>query len=177
MVHRLEQGPLTGAFQCILQIARSPLLVRSLLAQLLEPPRYGPVCQVVWEGRSREAPPYPDHWHYPAVSCNAASRSLLKLLRTICPRPQYRPPLTHAARASGLYFSRAARRTISLQSVGNLGAATASNIEGPTDLDGVSLCFETEISRCALNSCMAQQRSNCLQIASAFQNVESLRPT
>src|SRR5580700_1922085 len=52
----------------------------------------------------------------------------------------------------------------------------ASDIEGPTDLDGVSLCFETEISRCALDSCMAQQRSNCLQIASAFQNVESLRP-
>jgi hypothetical protein len=34
-----------------------------LLAQLLEPPRYGPVCQVVWEGRSREAPPYPDPSH------------------------------------------------------------------------------------------------------------------
>jgi hypothetical protein len=26
----------------------------------IEPPRYGPVCQVVWEGRRREAPPYPD---------------------------------------------------------------------------------------------------------------------
>src|SRR5882672_247806 len=24
---------------------------------------YGPVRTVVWEGRSREAPPYPDHWH------------------------------------------------------------------------------------------------------------------
>jgi hypothetical protein len=24
---------------------------------------YGPVCTVVWEGRSREAPPYPDPWH------------------------------------------------------------------------------------------------------------------
>ncbi len=24
------------------------------------PPRYGSVCQVVWEGRCREAPPYPD---------------------------------------------------------------------------------------------------------------------
>jgi hypothetical protein len=21
------------------------------------------LCQVVWEGRRREAPPYPDHWH------------------------------------------------------------------------------------------------------------------
>jgi hypothetical protein len=28
----------------------------------IEPPRYGPVCQVVWEGRRREAPPYPDQW-------------------------------------------------------------------------------------------------------------------
>ncbi|MFZ2138733.1 MAG: fumarylacetoacetate hydrolase family protein, partial [Xanthobacteraceae bacterium] len=42
-------------------IARSPLLDRCALAQLPEPPWYGPVCQVVWEGRSREAPPYPDH--------------------------------------------------------------------------------------------------------------------
>src|ERR1700686_520448 len=73
-------------------------------------------------------------------------------------------------------FSRPTRRTVSLQSVGNLWAPTASDIEGPTDLDWVSLCFETEISRCALDSCMAQERSNCLQIASAFQNVESLRP-
>jgi uncharacterized protein (DUF736 family) len=26
----------------------------------VEPPKYGPVCQVVWEGRCREASPYPD---------------------------------------------------------------------------------------------------------------------
>ena len=25
---------------------------------------YGPVRTVVWEGRSREAPPYPDRWHF-----------------------------------------------------------------------------------------------------------------
>ncbi|HXL29070.1 MAG TPA: hypothetical protein VN968_07245, partial [Bradyrhizobium sp.] len=25
---------------------------------------YGPVCTVVWEGWSREAPPYPDHWRF-----------------------------------------------------------------------------------------------------------------
>src|SRR3984893_1323222 len=73
-------------------------------------------------------------------------------------------------------FSRPTRRTVSLQSVGNLWAAAASDIEGPTDLDWVGLCFETEISRGALDSCMAQQRSNRLQIAGAFQNVESLRP-
>ena len=53
---------------------------------------------------------------------------------------------------------------------------TASDIEGPTDFDRVGLCFETEISRCALDSCMAQERSNRLQIARAFQDVESLRP-
>ena len=33
---------------------------------------------------------------------------------------------------------------------------TASDIEGPTDLDWVSLCFETEISRCALDSLHGQ---------------------
>jgi hypothetical protein len=38
------------------KFARSPLLDRSTLAQLLEPP----YTDVVWEGRSREAPPYPD---------------------------------------------------------------------------------------------------------------------
>ena len=30
-------------------------------AQPVEPPWYGPVCPVVWEGWSREASPYPDH--------------------------------------------------------------------------------------------------------------------
>jgi len=28
----------------------------------VEPPWYGPVCLVVWEGRRREASPYPDLW-------------------------------------------------------------------------------------------------------------------
>ena len=93
------------------------------------------------------------------------------------------PPLTHSESAAPLrermrlaHFSRPTRRTVSLQSVGNLWAPTASDIEGPTDLDWVGLCFETEKPRCALDPCMAQERSNCLQIASAFQNVESLRP-
>ena len=27
-----------------------------------EPPWYGPVCPVVWEGRHREVPPYPDFY-------------------------------------------------------------------------------------------------------------------
>ena len=29
---------------------------------LIEPPWYGSVCRVVWEGRRREASPYPDLW-------------------------------------------------------------------------------------------------------------------
>ena len=28
----------------------------------VEPPWYGPVCPVVWEGRHREVSPYPDPW-------------------------------------------------------------------------------------------------------------------
>ena len=31
-----------------------------MIAQPAEPPWYGPVCQVVWEGGGREASPYPD---------------------------------------------------------------------------------------------------------------------
>jgi hypothetical protein len=81
------------------------------------------------------------------------------------------------ARANEAYsFFATNTMEVSLQSVGNLWTPIASDIKGPTDRDWVGLCFETEISRCALDSCMAQERSNCLQIASAFQNVESLRP-
>jgi hypothetical protein len=31
---------------------------------------------VVWEGWSREAPPYPDHWHIAAQSARAGTRQL-----------------------------------------------------------------------------------------------------
>src|SRR3954452_21793882 len=44
---RDTQSPATG------ESHRQPL-------NSIEPPWYGPVCPVVWEGRSREAPPYPD---------------------------------------------------------------------------------------------------------------------
>jgi hypothetical protein len=30
----------------------------------VEPPWYGPVCPVVWEGWCREASPYPDQLHF-----------------------------------------------------------------------------------------------------------------
>jgi hypothetical protein len=33
----------------------------------IEPPWYGPVCPVVWEGWRREASPYPDHRRILAV--------------------------------------------------------------------------------------------------------------
>ena len=34
----------------------------------IEPPWYGPVCPVVWEGRRREVSPYPDHLLDPPAS-------------------------------------------------------------------------------------------------------------
>jgi hypothetical protein len=37
----------------------------------IEPPWYGPVCPVVWEGRRREVSPYPDHG-VELGSCTAA---------------------------------------------------------------------------------------------------------
>ena len=35
----------------------------------IEPPWYGPVCPVVWEGRRREASPYPDLRPEVGLSC------------------------------------------------------------------------------------------------------------
>ena len=58
----------------------------------VEPPRYGPVCPVVWEGRCREAPPYPDLTSTAAVrllGTNVARRvelMRLKLLSGTCVR-------------------------------------------------------------------------------------------
>jgi len=37
-----------------------PAMEKLVNAQSAEPPWYGPVCPVVWEGRRRETPPYPD---------------------------------------------------------------------------------------------------------------------
>jgi hypothetical protein len=61
-----------------------------LLAQLLEPPRYGSVCQVVWEGRSREAPPYPDLWHKREVLMRAYNVGLLRQSRPDVSEPRTR---------------------------------------------------------------------------------------
>ncbi len=66
------------AFKRLLPIARTPTLGRGVMAQPLEPPWYGPVCPVVWEGRSREAPPYPDPWHFLSVGCFENGRTALE---------------------------------------------------------------------------------------------------
>ena len=39
----------------------------------IEPPWYGPVCPVVWEGRRREASPYPDHCPFSAITRRSPS--------------------------------------------------------------------------------------------------------
>ena len=42
-------------------ISDSPGFMSPQVLNPVEPPWYGPVCPVVWEGRRREASPYPDH--------------------------------------------------------------------------------------------------------------------
>jgi Group II intron, maturase-specific domain/Reverse transcriptase (RNA-dependent DNA polymerase) len=54
-------------------------------AQSAEPPWYGPVCPVVWEGWHREVPPYPDQLpqalHGWAARLSARSRSMARVSR------------------------------------------------------------------------------------------------
>src|ERR1017187_4772354 len=59
LVHRPEQSPLCGALQCSLQIARSPILVRNALAQLLEPPYTDPYVRWCGRGGAERLPPIP----------------------------------------------------------------------------------------------------------------------
>jgi hypothetical protein len=47
----------------------------------IEPPWYGPVCPVVWEGRHREGSPYPDHCPIPDM----------KFQPVLLQRPQHDP--------------------------------------------------------------------------------------
>jgi hypothetical protein len=60
--------------------------------------------------------------------------------------------------------------------VGEGASSPESNVECSTDLKWIRIGFQAEKSRRALNPCVAQERTNRLQIASAFQNVESLGP-
>jgi hypothetical protein len=53
----------------------------------IEPPWYGPVCPVVWEGRRREASPYPDHLPLRSRSLRAtASKKCRRRGRITCVR-------------------------------------------------------------------------------------------
>src|SRR5262249_56950227 len=68
-VHRRDSGacPDTRRFNTPYEIRCSTLLVSpesSCLCRFnsIEPPWYGPVCPVVWEGWRRETSPYPDLW-------------------------------------------------------------------------------------------------------------------
>jgi hypothetical protein len=68
--HRRDSGacPDTRRFNTLYEIRCSTLLVSpesSCLCRLnsIEPPWYGPVRPVVWEGWRRETSPYPDLWH------------------------------------------------------------------------------------------------------------------
>ena len=46
--------------QCLLRLARDSEVDGDPMTQPAEPPDADPACPVVWEGRSREASPYPD---------------------------------------------------------------------------------------------------------------------
>ena len=59
LASRPEQSPLHRAFQCILQIARPAVLVRSVLAQLLEPPYTDPYARWCGRGGAARLPPIP----------------------------------------------------------------------------------------------------------------------
>jgi hypothetical protein len=43
----------------------------------IEPPWYGPVCPVVWEGRRREVSPYPDLRRFSATQPSRRERLFL----------------------------------------------------------------------------------------------------
>src|SRR5260370_30488688 len=59
LASRPEQSPLHRALQCPLQIARPPVLDRSALAQLLEPPYTDPYVRWCGWGGAARLPPIP----------------------------------------------------------------------------------------------------------------------
>ena len=69
----------------------------------IEPPWYGPVCPVVWEGRSREASPYPDQV---ADLSNAAPSPMLDILLRTGVRAVLAVPLLHQAEVVGVLVVR-----------------------------------------------------------------------
>src|SRR5262249_53293166 len=103
-----------------------------LRLNLIEPPRYGPVCQVVWEGRRREAPPYPDLWHR-ADDFGAAARTVC--CRGFCRPAQQGKPAPDAKRTNCMtlpnmgrpaaWWCRASVRPHHLQHVGTISLELA----------------------------------------------------
>src|SRR5260370_895090 len=80
--------------------------------------------------------------------------SLRDLFPQYCPEACTATDLT-GPRARALQFTLFASSTPDRQPPNRLRtfwATAASDIEGPTDLDGVGVCFETEISRGALDT-------------------------
>ena len=84
-VHRPGSGacPDTRRFNTPYEIRCSTLLVSpesSCLCRLnsIEPPWYGPVCPVVWEGWRRETPPYPDLWRKADISSRRPPNPVLQ---------------------------------------------------------------------------------------------------
>jgi len=59
LASRPEQSSLHGTLQCPLQIARPPVLDRSALAQLLEPPYTDPYVRWCGRGGAARLPPIP----------------------------------------------------------------------------------------------------------------------
>jgi hypothetical protein len=57
----------------------------------VEPPWYGPVCPVVWEGRHREVSPYPDQSRLAAIIARSKITNFpvtLSRLQTCAPYPR-----------------------------------------------------------------------------------------
>ena len=70
LASRPEQSPLSRALQCPLRIARSPLLDRSALAQLLEPPYTDPYVRWCGRGGAERLPPIPIFDPYATCAAN-----------------------------------------------------------------------------------------------------------
>ena len=75
LVPREGQSPVCGAFQCILQIARTSDIDRWVLAQPTRTAVYGPVRTVVWQGSAGDRRPYADQ----VGMCREVSRIGLRL--------------------------------------------------------------------------------------------------
>src|SRR5271168_1612307 len=67
LAHVRTPGGPTGPVQPVFRRPQSSPPLFLLKLNPIEPPWYGPVCPVVWEGRRREASPYPDLRRYLAA--------------------------------------------------------------------------------------------------------------